>query len=132
VSQEDREAKLADAIDIGLRAAKVSPKQARSFGNAFVKALYGKTFTTKEIKEMMQHSAWEKIDEGLRDLMKGNDELSPEELKNKSKRLKCLADFSETLKKRVNERISGVNVGPIEPLFKAFFEARDRVDETTN
>ena len=78
----------------------------------------------------MEHSvAWDTIDKGLEALMQGNDQLSLDELKAKSKRLKCLADFSETLRKRVNERVRGVGVGPIEPLFTAFFEARNQVDD---
>lgn len=81
----------------------------------------------------MEHlEAWTKIDKGLADLMEGNDELSLDELKAKSKRLKCLADFAETLRKRVNERVKGVGVGPVEPLFTEFFKARNQVDLTTN
>ena len=81
---------------------------------------------------MMHNSAWKQIDKGLEALMEGNDQLSPEELRAKSKRLKCLSDFAETLRKRVNERVRGVSVGSIEPLFQQFFKARNQVDETTN
>ena len=77
----------------------------------------------------MHNTAWGKIDGGLKDLMVKNDELSLDELKAKSKRLKCLSDFAEVLRKRVNERVKGVGVGPIEPLFKQFFEARNQVDD---
>ena len=76
--------------------------------------------------------AWITIDEGLKDLMDKNDELSDGELMAKSKRLKHLADFAETLRLRVNERIKGVKVGPIEPLFEAFLKARAEVDKTNN
>lgn len=76
--------------------------------------------------------AWITIDEGLKALMAKNDELSDSELKSKSKRLKCLGDFAETLRKRVGERIKGMKVGDIEPLFEAFFKARAEVDKTNN
>ena len=78
---------------------------------------------------MKNLEAWSQIDQGLRGLMEGNDSLSLEELKAKSKRLKCLSDFAEGLRKRVNERIKGVKVGPIELLFEAFFKARAEVDK---
>ena len=122
----------ADAMEAGLRAAKLTPMQVRIFWIAFERALGLKPLTIKEIKTMMHHTAWEQIDKGLKDLMVKNDELSLEELKAKSKRLKCLADFSETLRQRVNERVRGVAVGDIEPLFQQFFTARNQVDETTN
>ena len=78
----------------------------------------------------MEHTkAWQTIDKGLKDLMAKNDELPDNELKAKSKRLKCLSDFAEVLRKRVNERIRGVKVGPIEPLFDAFLKARAEVDK---
>lgn len=78
----------------------------------------------------MEHTkAWQTIDKGLRDLMSRNDELSMKELENKSRRLKHLAGFAETLRLRVNERIKGVKVGPIEPLFDAFLKARAEVDK---
>ena len=80
----------------------------------------------------MHNAAWQEIDSGLTNLMDGNDELSDDELRAKSKRLKCLSDFAETLRKRVNERVKGVSVGPIEPLFTEFFKARNQVDLTTN
>jgi len=74
--------------------------------------------------EKMFEPIWQQIDEGLRDLMAENDTLSDDDLKVKSLRLKCLSDFAETLRKRVNERIKDVNVGPILPLFSAYFEAK--------
>jgi hypothetical protein len=73
--------------------------------------------------------AWNQIDTGLKNLMDKNDELSDGELMAKSKRLKHLAVFAETLRLRVNERIKGVKVGPIEPLFDAFLKARAEVDK---
>ena len=73
--------------------------------------------------------SWDLIDKGLRALMSKNDELSDAELKAKSKRLKCLADFAETLAKRINERVQGVAVGPIEPLFDRYAKDRNQIDE---
>ncbi|GEM_PF-1624839 len=128
----DAEEKIVDAIVVGIEAAEMTPKQVRIFGLAFSKTLCGKPLTFKEIRKMLHNAAWEQIDEGLKDLMRGNDELSMDELKAKSKRLKCLSDFAETLRKRVNERVAGVKVGPVDPLFTKFFEARSKVDETTN
>lgn len=78
---------------------------------------------------MENTEAWNQIDKGLKDLMAKNDELSDGELMAKSKRLKHLAVFAETLRLRVNERIKGVKVGPIEPLFDAFLKARLEVDK---
>ena len=75
---------------------------------------------------------WSFVDDGLLSIMSKNDELLDHELKTKSKRLKCLSDFAETLRLRVNERIRGMAVGPIELLFTEFFNARNKVDETTN
>jgi len=128
--RQEFEKKLGDAIESGLRAAELTPIQVRIFGNAFAKTLGIEPFTMEVFK--MHHVAWEKIDKGLRDLMAGNDQLTDAELKAKSKRLKCLSDFAETLRKRVNERVNGVSVGPVEPLFTEFFTARNQVDETTN
>lgn len=76
----------------------------------------------------MENTGWMKIDEGLRDLMEKNDSLANSELENKSRRLKHLSDFVKTLKQRVDERVRGVRVGPIEPLFTEFFKARSEVD----
>ena len=76
----------------------------------------------------MENTGWMKIDEGLRDLMQKNDSLANSELENKSRRLKHLSDFVKTLKQRVDERVRGVRVGPIEPLFTEFFKARSEVD----
>lgn len=126
--RQEFEEKLGDAMESGLRAAKMSPEQVRIFGNAFSRALGLKLLTYKEIKKMEHDVAWDKIDKGLDELMSGNDELTLEELKAKSKRLKCLSDFAETLRLRVNERVKGVSVGPVEPLFTEFFKARNQVD----
>jgi len=78
--------------------------------------------------EMKKQVAWTAIDLGLKELMAGNDTLSDKDLKVKSGRLKCLSDFAETLRKRVDERIKGVGVGPIEPLFDQYHEARKQID----
>jgi len=76
--------------------------------------------------------AWKMIDEGLRSLMDRNDELTDKQLIAKSRRLRHLAKFLETLAKRIDERIKGVKVGSIDPLFEAFFKARAEVDKQTN
>jgi len=72
---------------------------------------------------------WHTIDKGLRDLMSDNDSLSINSLKIRSRRLGQLSKFILTLKGRVDERIAGVKVGPIEPLFDQYFEARQQVDK---
>ena len=125
--QQEFEEKMADALESGLRESKMSARQVQAFRFAFARSLGQKPLTMEDLK--MHNGAWEQIDKGLEDLMAGNDELSLEELKAKSKRLKCLSDFAETLRKRVNERVRGVGVGPIEPLFTEFFEARNQVDD---
>lgn len=74
---------------------------------------------------------WYTIDKGLRELMSDNDSLSIDKLKIRSRRLEQLSGFVLTLKARINERINGVKVGPIEPLFDRYFEDREQVDKNT-
>ena len=78
---------------------------------------------------MDMDAAWNTIDEGLKDLMDNNDQLSDRELIGKSKRLRHLGKFVETLAKRVDERIrEGVAVGAIGPLFDKYIADRLAVD----
>jgi len=121
-----------DVIESGIKAARMEPEQLRAFRLALMKALDDNPISEKELKEMDHHTAWTRIDKALEDLMAGNDQLTDAELKSKSKRLKCLSDFAETLRLRVGERIKGQQVGDIAPLFKKFFEARNQVDLTTD
>ncbi|WP_299980062.1 hypothetical protein [Desulfobacula sp.] len=82
--------------------------------------------------EKENKASWKMIDDGLKSLMAGNDELSPTALKIKTKRLEHLARFAKTLVSRINERIREMPVGPIEPLFEEFFRARNEVDKNAN
>jgi len=74
------------------------------------------------------NKSWSQIDQGLKSLMANNDSFSDDDLRLKSKRLKHLSLFAELLRKRVNERINGVLVGPIEPLFDEYKKARLAID----
>jgi len=82
------------------------------------------------MKNEENKQSWKTIHEGFKNLMSKNDSLPIADLKIKSKRLKHLSDFVLTLQKRVNERIQGVGVGPIDPLFEVYHEARTKIDET--
>ena len=67
-------------------------------------------------EEMMK--SWQAIDGGLLSLMAKNDELADDELRAKGRRLRHLAKFTETLAKRIDERLrENVNPGSIGELF---------------
>ena len=51
MSEDIYEEKIVDAIVEGIKAAKLSPKQVRVFGNAFSRAFGCEPLTEKEIKE---------------------------------------------------------------------------------
>lgn len=120
----------ADAMEAGLRAAKLTPMQVRIFWIAFERALGLKPLTNKEIKEMEPSEAWKEIDSGLRNLMSANDELSDGELVAKSRRLTHLSKFVATLTARVNERLQdNIQPGSIDELFNKYVADRLLIDE---
>lgn len=74
--------------------------------------------------------AWNVIDEGLMDLMSGNDELSDKELVAKNKRLIHLQKFVGRLAMRVSERLrENTNPGPIAELFDRYQYERSQIDQ---
>ena len=79
----------------------------------------------------MKDPAWQQIDDGLRNLMDNETVLSLAELGARSQRLAHLERFIRTLKDRTNEEARGVKVSAVSPLFTAYFEGRNRVDENS-
>jgi len=81
----------------------------------------------------MNTKNWAKVDEGLKDLMQGNDQEGDVELKTKSNRLKHLEKFVRTLRHRVNERVrEGVKQGNqdgIDGLFAQYIQNRNQIDK---
>lgn len=74
-------------------------------------------------------NSWDFIDQGFRLLMENNDSFLDAELMAKSKRLRHLGKFIETLVKRINERVAGVKIGDIQPLFNQYKDSRNEIDK---
>ena len=80
----------------------------------------------------MNTKAWKTIDDGLKELMTGNDQEGDVELKTKINRLRHLEKFVRTLRHRVNEKLrENTKQGDIEALFAQYIQNRNQIDENS-